>query len=293
MTKIYHLIVPLLFLAIGSSRVEAASLKVSPAGFIIHNVVPGRTYDVYAETGLQLSIYNDDKVAHTYSLSTHRPSEGGRWEKGYLEIPEAQWCRFEHDEITIGAFSNGYARCFLLIPDEERYYNQHWVVTMGVADKPGLGGIGVAVDIRAQIETQSRTRLRSGHPDGLMGIVPSTLVLSPTEKGEVVVFNNGTTSETYKIYALADKSKWRTYMAAGFLALPDADWLDLGVTSLTIPAGGKSPLSITAALPEAVRKSADRYEAIILVEGKGATGFLRVRIMESDAKKAAVNRDTQ
>ena len=164
---------------------------------------------------------------------------------------------------------------------------------MGVAGKPGVDGIGVAVDIRAQIETQSRTDIRCGRPDGLMGIVPSTIVLSPTEKGEVVVFNNGATSETYRIYALADSAKWQTYMAAGFHALPDANWLNLGVNSLTIPAGGQSTLSITAALPKKVRSPADKYETIIFIEGKIATGFLRVRIMESDEKTEAGRREAQ
>lgn len=285
MKKIFYLILPLILLTVCSSRLAAASLKVGPAGFIIHNVVPGKAYDVYKETGLQLTIYNDSPEAKTYRLSAHRPSEGGTWEKGYLEIPNAQWCWFDQDEIKVAANSNAYARFHLKIPDEERYYNQRWVVTLNIAGKPRLGGgVGVAINIRAQIETKSRADLKGVPPDGLMGVVPSAITLKAKETGEVVVFNNGATAETYKIYPLADKAKFKTYMSAGFSPLPEADWLTLSDRSLTIPAGGRKILGLESALPEKERSPADKYEAIIFIEGQGATGFLRVLIMGADAQ---------
>src|ERR1035437_3652423 len=108
MKKIFYMILPLILLTVSSGRLEAASLKVGPAGFIIHNVVPGKAYDVYKATGLQLTIYNDDTVAKTYLLSAHRPSEGGTWEKGYLEIPDPKWCWFDQNEIIVEANSNAY-----------------------------------------------------------------------------------------------------------------------------------------------------------------------------------------
>ncbi len=43
----------------------AASLKVSPARFIIHDVKPGIQYDVYKATGLRITLYNDDDVSHS------------------------------------------------------------------------------------------------------------------------------------------------------------------------------------------------------------------------------------
>jgi len=258
---------------------EAASLKVGPAGFIIHNIAPGRTYDVYKETGLQLTIYNDSAAAKTYLLSAHRPSEGGKWEKGYLEIPDPRWCWFDQDEIKVAANSNAYARFHLKIPDEERYYNQRWVVTLNIAGKPGPGvGMGVAINVRAQVETQSRADLKGVTPDGLMGVVPAIITLKAKEKGEVVIFNNSAAGETYKIYPLADKEKFKTYISAGFSPLPEPDWIKPGDGSLTIPAGGRKTLSLKAALPEKEGSSDKKYESIIFIEGQGAAGFVRVRI---------------
>lgn len=269
----------MILLTASSDRLEAASLKVGPAGFIIHNIVPGKTYDVFKETGLQLTIYNDSAAAKAYLLSAHRPSEGGKWEKGYLEIPDPKWCWFDNDEITVEANSNAYARFHLKIPDEERYYNQRWVVTLNIAGKPGPGGgVGVAINVRAQVETQSRADLKGVTPDGLIGVVPAIITLKAEDKGEVVIFNNGATADTYKIYPLADKEKFKTYISAGFSPLPEPDWIKPGDGSLTIPAGGRKTLGLKAALPEKERSSAEKYEAIIFIEGQGATGFVRVRM---------------
>jgi hypothetical protein len=52
-----------------ASRAPAAGLKVGPAGFIIHNVTPGRVYDVYKETGVRLTIYNDGDTTRSYVLA--------------------------------------------------------------------------------------------------------------------------------------------------------------------------------------------------------------------------------
>jgi len=279
MKKTYYPILTLILLTACSGLLDAASMKVSPAGFIIHNIVPGKTYDVYKETGLQLAIYNDGTEAKTYLLSSHLPSEGGKWEKGYLEIPDPKWCWFEQDEIIVEANSNAYARFHLKIPDEERYFNQHWVVTLNITGKPGSGGgMGVAINVRAQIETQDRSDIKGVPPDGLLGIVPSIITLKAQEKGEVVIFNNSAVSETYKIYALTDKEKFKTYISAGFSPLPKPDWIRPGDGSLTIPAGGSKTLSLNSALPEKERSSAEKYEAIIFIEGHGAAGFARVRV---------------
>lgn len=286
MNKIHYLILTLALLAAYSCRLEAASLKVSPAGFIIHNIVPGRTYDVYKEAGLQLTIYNDSAVAKTYLLSAHRPSEGGKWEKGYLEIPDPTWCWFGDTEITVAANSNAYARFHLKIPDEERYYNQHWVVTLNIAGKPGPGvGVGVAINVRAQIETQSRTDVKDVPPDGLIGLIPSVITLKSKDKGEIVIYNNSTADETCKIFALADKEKFKTYISAGFSPLPEPDWLKLSDVSFNILAGSKKSLILTASVPWREGISMDKkYETIIFIEGKGIIGFVRVRITDEDDK---------
>ena len=191
-------LVVVVFGAVVSAR--AASLKVSPAQFTLHDVEPGKLYDLYADTGVRLTVYNDDDTAHAWAVSTHRPSERGRWETGYGEIPDATWCWFDEKSIEVGPQSQGYAKLFLRIPDEERYYNQHWIVTLAVEGaKHGLG-VSLAVDIRVQIETKAKRGL-SGPPDGLLGMDPSLVEFEDVTPGEqaqesVVLYNNDSQDHT-------------------------------------------------------------------------------------------------
>jgi len=280
MEKGYYLALPLILLAACSARLEAATLKVSPGAFIVHNVVPGQKYDVYEKTGLQLAVYNDSPDAQTYRVSAHRPAKGSTLKKGYLEIPDAKWCWFDQEEIKVEANSQAYVRFHLKIPDEQRYYNQRWVVALNVSCNPrsgGLSAMGVAIDVRAQIETQAKSDMKGVNPDGPIGVVPAVITLKATEKGEVDVFNNSAADETYKIYLLADKADFQAYTSAGLTPLPDPDWIKLGARKLKIPAGGRKTLSLKSMLPEKEADSTKQYEAVIFIEGQSASGFVRVR----------------
>ena len=158
MRRVYVSVLALAGLVVLCVPSQGASLKVSPAKFILHDVVPGKLYDIHKETGLRLTIYNDTDTVRTWSLSTHRPSERGRWEKGYGEIPNPEWCWFENDEVAVPPNGKAYAHFYVKIPDDEKYLNQHWVCTLSVGSKPSTAGIAVAVDVRARIETKSKAQ---------------------------------------------------------------------------------------------------------------------------------------
>lgn len=258
-------------------RLEAAGLKVSPAGFILQNIIPGKMYDIYQETGLRLTVYNDDTVDHTYLLSTNSPSEWGKWEKGYLEIPDPKWCWFGKNEITVGPNGQGYCSIFLKIPDEERYYNQHWVVVLRVMGKTGPEGIALAINVRIQIETESKVDLK-GSPDGTIGIVPSAIVFgNGGDKKKVTIFNNTDFPQTYTVYPLKEKEKLRTYISTGFKPLPEPKWLKLNKQNLKILPRSKQTFTVGLSAPGGEMDTNDKWEYIIFVEGKDNTGFLRVR----------------
>ena len=265
-------------------RVEAASLKVSPARFIVHNVEPGRLYDVYKETRLRLTVYNDDTVNQTWVLATHRPSERGRWEKGYGEIPDARWCWFDKNEITVEPNSKAYAYLHLKVPDEERYYNQHWVVTLSIGGKPGRGGIGVAVDVRAQIETKSSADVKT-RPYGLLGMKPSIVPFEDTkpggrEKAQVEIFNNDVRAHSYTISSLladADTDQ-KKYLTHSYKAIPDFKWVKYG-KHVQIEPGKSAELSLELEIPDDETNFGKKWEDILLVQpDEGRAGFLRVQV---------------
>ena len=272
-------------------RLEAASLKVSPARFIVHNVEPGRLYDIYKETRLRLTVYNDDTVSRTWALSTHRPSERGRWEKGYAEIPDAQWCWFDKDEITVEPNSKAYANLYLKVPEEEKYYNQHWVVTLNIGTKPGRGGIGLAVDIRVQIETKSKVGLKT-KPYGPLGFEPSIVRFEDTkpgsrEKAQVEIFNNDVRAHSYTITALFDDSEIRqkTYLTHSYTQMPDSTWVK-HEKHVQIEPGKSAALNLELKIPDDEANLGKKWEDILLIQpDEGRAGFVRVQVQTTEKPK--------
>jgi hypothetical protein len=272
-------------------EVDAASLKVSPARFIVHNVKPGRLYDIHKETGVRLTIYNDSDVSRTWSLSTHRPSERGRWEKGYGEIPDAAWCRFETDEITVEPNNSAHANLYLKVPDEEKYYNQHWVVTLSVGGKPGRG-VALAVDIRVQIETKSKAGLKT-KPYGLLGFEPSMVrfedaVPGTSRKARVVLYNNDVKEHSYTITSLFEKSdtKRGSYLTQSYKVIPDSSWINRLEEKLRIKPGESATLDLTLKVPDHEANFGKKWEDILLVQpDEGRAGFVRVQVQTIEKAK--------
>ena len=265
-------------------RSEAESLKVSPARFILHDLKPGVFYDIHKETGLRLTIYNDGDTDRTWALSTHRPSERGRWEKGYGEIPDAKWCWFTEDEITVEPNSQAYAHLNVQIPPGEKYYNQHWVATLNVSGKPGAGGIGVAVDIRVQIETESRADLNI-RPDGLLGMRPSTVrfeeVVPGTDReATVTLFNNDDVPHNYSVSSLFEdhEMRRRSYLTRNYSEIPDWTWLARD-ENIHIEPGGSAELHLRVNVPEDAAHFGRKWEDMVLIQpDEGRAEFVRVRV---------------
>jgi len=282
MHRLRHFVLVFLIVAVGN-RPQAASLKVAPARFIIHNVEPGRLYDISQETGLGLTIFNDDPATATWLLTTHRPSERGRWEKGYSEIPDSRWFWFEKSSITIGPHNKGCAKMYLQIPAGEQYYNQHWVVTLGIGSPPGPGGIALAVDVRAQIETKSKADV-TVRPHGPLGLRPTAVCFAEarpggTERAEAVVHNNSETTRTYTITSLQEHGELesKVYLSQSHKAIPDRRWIEYEKT-LCIPPGGSGVLPLALNLPRDVVAGKNWEDVLFVQPDEGLAGFLRVQV---------------
>jgi hypothetical protein len=266
------------------SCLEAATLKVSPAGFIIHNVTPGRLYNIYQSTGLRLSITNVDDSDRVFALSVHKPSEVGRWEKGYLEIPNPKWCYFEKDEIAIKANKTGTVNLFLQIPDKEKYYNQHWVATLAVMSKePGLG---LGIYVRVQIETKSKDDTKET-PAGIIGLKPSTvkfedIPLGLSERAELTIYNNDDKMHFYQISFLLnslDKSKQRTYLSSLYQPIPNPEWISIEKHNLKIKPKGFCVIPLKLNIPNKPNHYGKRWEEILFIESDNkTTAFARIQV---------------
>jgi hypothetical protein len=276
------LILPLL--GVLACSANAAQLKVGPPCFMLQNLKPGQTYDIFGLTGLRLTIYNDGDTAQTWQLSMHRPTEFGAWEKGYAAIPDAKWCWFEKDEVTVDARSVGFATFFVQIPEGEQYYNQHWMVSLHIKAKPSPGlAIGVAATIRAQIETKESADTKVA-PAGGIGMRPALVQFEEVELGatrtaQAEIFNNSDKPHTYKISSLfAGKVDKEVYLTAKYETLPDTNWLGREA-QLEIPPGKSSVLHLTLNAPNDPALLGQKWEELLLIQPEeGLSEFVRVRV---------------
>jgi hypothetical protein len=257
---------------------------VSPAGFIIHNVIPGKLYNIYQSTGLKLSIFNGDDSDRVFALSVHKPSEVGRWEKGYLEIPNSKWCYFERDEIGIKANETGTVNLFLQIPDEEKYYNQHWVATLAVMSKEP--GFGLGIYVRVQIETKSKEDIKE-RPAGIIGLKPSTvkfedISLGLFHKADLIIYNNDDKAHFFQIsFKLndLDKLKQRNYLSKFYQTMPNPGWISVEKHRLNIEPKGFCTLSMKLNIPDKPDYYGKRWEELLFIESDDKTQvFARIQI---------------
>lgn len=270
---------------------HAASLKVSPARFIVHDVAPGVEYDVYQETGLRITIYNDDDTPRTWIVSTHRPSERGQWERGYTEIPDAAWCWFDRNEITVQPGDKAFAHLFIKVPPGAKYNNQHWVVTLGIDGAPGAAGLALAADVRVQIETKSVSE-PGERPDGFLGLAPSIVAFDSVDPGSRLagafnLYNNDSKPHRYAIASLYDDASIdpKVYATSTYTPLSDLSWLTF-IREIEIGPGGSGAVNLELMVPEGATPAGTRHEAILLVKpDTGPPGFVRVRaVIEGPAE---------
>ncbi|MFH1095958.1 MAG: hypothetical protein V1749_00420 [Candidatus Desantisbacteria bacterium] len=141
------------------SRVAlTAEIQVVPGKLLITDVPVGRQYEV----SVPLTIINYGQDEQRYVLSTIKPSTmGADIETGYIEIPDEHWFYFATETTTIKPGDFGQVRMYINIPNEEGYYNQHWVVGFRVATDSGTqSSFALALYPKYWIETEAKPEIK-------------------------------------------------------------------------------------------------------------------------------------
>lgn len=270
-------------------------LSVQPGGMVIQQVKLGEIYDLHQKSGVALLIENRDNQPHSYVLSTAKPSQVGnqKWLTGYLEIPDPRWFWFETNEVTVAPQSKGQVKMFLKIPDHEKYYNQHWTVSIMVSGKAEKGGmLALAVYPRYQIETESKADL-TNNPDGLTGVAPAILTfkdvaLGKKVNGKVRIYNNDKKMRTYKItprIIKVDATREQIIPSPGYSWVPDIKWVMPDKQELRIKPGESAELMVTVYIPREDKYYRKKWVGLMFVQPDiGPARFVRVQI-DTKSKK--------
>jgi len=142
-------------LTIISAPLYSASLRVSPSMVTFHNVQNGKKYDVYKDTGVRFTIYNDDSISKTWNLAIYSPAERGHTNKQYKNIKNTNWCWLDKYNVTVNPDSFEHINLFFQIPDHKSYYNKKWMAVIGIDGQTDNAGISLSADLLVFIETFS------------------------------------------------------------------------------------------------------------------------------------------
>lgn len=261
----------------------AYALKVSPGVFTAMGVPVGEKTDL----GIRFTIENDLDSEQSFSINMIRPSEVKKdWLRGYQDIPDPEWLFIEGGEMTIvPAHGKVEMTLFLEIPDEERYYNQHWMVYVMV-NQVGEGMFQTSVAPAYMIETRSEKTL-TGPPYGEFGLAPSILgfeniLIGHSQTAFFTIYNNDTLTHLYTL------NPEIPHQEDGNLVIENRDgyswfdmgkWLQFSEIQFELPPGESKEIAVNLTIPEDVKLAAGKYESLIFAQpDQGRAGFIRVRM---------------
>lgn len=282
-----------------ASVAPGKGLRVTPGALFVQGVFLGKLYDVYEASGIRLTIHNDSDREQTYVLSTHRPSEVGLrgWLHGYAALPDPRWFWFDREEVVVGPQSEGHVNMFFEIPQEERYYNQHWVFALGIKGKPGTGMVQIALYPKIQIETISKETV-TARPDGPLGLEPSVisiynLALGAPRQATLRLYNNDAETRRYRLTSKtfpAQAGKLPPIsVSGGYAWIPEPGWISTTRDWVTVGPQESAAVPLRITIPKGPGHRGRNWESILFIESEdGRTRFARVQIQTE--KKEAYSR---
>jgi hypothetical protein len=99
----------------------------------------------------ELTIHNEDEIAHVFTFTTFPPPEENR-EKGRAEFPDDSWISFSSPEIEVLAKSEANVTVTVAIPREQEWAGGDWETWLGVtAESSDL--LGIKLYVRLLVST--------------------------------------------------------------------------------------------------------------------------------------------
>jgi hypothetical protein len=211
-----------------------------------------------------------------------------------LEIPDPNWLWFEQEEVTVEPNSQAKVNLYLKIPGEEKYYNQHWAISLGITGKPEAGqSVALALYPRIEIETLAKENV-SKKPDGIVAVKPSTLLfkdvsLGKKEKTDLKIFNGGGEKHAFALTPMIfppDSKKRQIFPSPGYIWIPNTEWIKANKKEVEIGSGKSKEVSVEITIPETAAYARKNWEAILWIEPKkGEPAFTRIQIQTKPMEK--------
>jgi len=274
----------LLACTVAVSAAFALGMRVQPGGALLQGWPVGER----RELPVPLMVFNDGEEPHKVTASACKPSEiGGTPPRGYAEIPDPAWLTIEPAEIQIPAKGQAAMKMFLNVPEEEKYLNAHWSVSLAVRSSPAAGQkIGLALYPRFEIETAAKET--GVAPNADLAITPSFFSLDDlgaggkSERIRLKVWN-----ETRKVQHCtarilgkpAEGEKSAIRLSHGQVWIPETSWISLDTPAFNVAPGGPYELPLEVAVPLKDAYRGREWEVVLLItSADDLAAFARLRI---------------
>jgi hypothetical protein len=280
----------LLVVALPFGGRNAMALGVSPGAFCAQGVPVGEKTD----TGVDMKIGNDTDKERIFSIKVgDMPAMKGLALRGYTTLPDLAWFVLDKNELTAPGKGSVTSRITISVPDDEKYYNQHWGVSCLIEYSEQKGLFQEAIKTVYMFETKSKADIK-GRPLGDLGVAPSIVSIDTASKktssATFRIYNNTSEAREYKLISRIPEvtgDNLKLNASPSFTWLPDANLVTLKKTVVKIKAGEMAEVTVSQGVPQAMLTDGCKLEGAVFVESdRGEVNFVRVQIEKILAVKA-------
>jgi len=272
-----------LSLACFSNINKAYALRVSPGAFCAQNVEVGQDTD----TGIDLAIDNETDQEREFSIKVV-PARTSKTDslKGYSALPELGWLRLERTQLIVPAKGQAKARLYISIPNEEKYFNQHWVVSCLIEYVGQKGLFQEAILTRYMFETRPKSEVVE-RPYGDLGVSPSVVKITEDsveakQKFSFKLYNNTASAHTYTIKTfvpMAEPKKLSINATPGLTWMKKTSWIRPEVKKIELAPGALEEINLSARVPKSELAGDKGVESLIFVDSDtGERRFVRIQV---------------
>jgi hypothetical protein len=268
---------------------EASALGVSPGAFCAQGVPVGEKID----TGTDLKVTNDTDKERTFTVKVGGiPAMKAPDLRGYATMPDLSWFILDKTELTAPAKGSAAARMSVEIPNDDRYYNQHWGVSCLIEYTGQKGLFQEAIKTVYMFETKSKEDIK-GRPLGNLGVAPSIVSIDIADKkaspGKFSIYNNTAETAEYKLTTRIAETKGdglKLNASPGFTWLPKAVMVKVKKATVKVKAGETASVTVSENVPNSLLTDGCKLEGAVFIESdKGDVNFVRVHIEKIPAPK--------
>lgn len=263
-------------------------MRVKPPTILLQEAPVGETYGFDLRRGQQITIgpMPSDRF---FKLNVEPASVGGSNATGYVDFPEPAWFQLEKDSVFVPANTEEKVKMWLDIPEDEGFYNHHWLLGIALNPISGPGArqqIQVGAYLLYRIETEAKADVVPTCAEGEIVSAPSMVIFDDVKPGEEVtkvarLFCGNQKSQLASVYPLDPTSpvaQLTILGTPGFPRLQNPEWLDYP-EEVVIPGVDEpgSPFPITVKIPrgEQIR----HFEEILMIESENCRpAFIRILV---------------